>query len=92
MNDSEQKIVIDKFRQGSCNLMVATDIAQEGLDVPKCQYVIRYEFVSNEIGTVQSRGRARAKNGHCFLITTTGKKSIQWRYVNVIFKLLKEEI
>ena len=74
MNDSEQKTVIDKFRNGVHNLMVATDIAQEGLDVPKCQYVIRYEFVSNEIGTVQSRGRARAKNGQCFLITAASKK------------------
>jgi len=73
MNDSEQRNVIDNFRQGIYNLMVATDIAQEGLDVPKCQYVIRYEFVSNEIGTVQSRGRARAMNGHCFLITSAGK-------------------
>lgn len=73
MNDQEQKNVIDYFKSGIYNLMIATDIAQEGLDVPKCQYVIRYEFVSNEIGTVQSRGRARANNGQCFLITTSSK-------------------
>lgn len=73
MNEAEQKRVIDDFRNGERNLMIATDIAQEGLDVARCQYVIRYEFVSNEIGTVQSRGRARAINGQCFLITTNGK-------------------
>ena len=70
MNGNEQKRAIDKFRNGKCKLMVATDIAQEGLDIPECNYVIRYEFVSNEIGTVQSRGRARAEKGQLFLITT----------------------
>lgn len=52
MNESDQKKAIEKFRKGDCNILVATDIAQEGLDVPECNYVIRYEFVSNEIGTV----------------------------------------
>ena len=73
MNANEQKRAIDKFRNGTCKLMVATDIAQEGLDIPECNYVIRYEFVSNEIGTVQSRGRARAEKGQLFLITTESK-------------------
>ena len=45
------------------------------LDIPECKYVIRYEFVSNEIGTVQSRGRARATKGKCFLITYEGQLS-----------------
>lgn len=76
MNENEQQNSIESFRNGSCNLMIATDIAQEGLDVPKCQYVIRYEFVSNEIGTIQSRGRARAIRGQCFLITAPSKSLI----------------
>lgn len=52
MTESGQKKSVETFRSGEFNLMVATDIAQEGLDVPECNYVIRYEFVSNEIGTV----------------------------------------
>jgi ERCC4-related helicase len=48
------------------------DIVQEGLDIPTCSYVIRYEFVSDEIGTIQSRGRARAQNSSYYLITELG--------------------
>ena len=49
-------------------------MAQEGLDMPKCNFVIRYNFVSNEIGTVQSKGRARAPNSECYLIV--GRDSV----------------
>jgi superfamily II DNA/RNA helicase len=69
MNPKQQQEAIKRFRNASFNLLVATDIAQEGLDIPECNYVIRYEFVSNEIGTVQSRGRVRAEKGQTFLIT-----------------------
>jgi ERCC4-related helicase len=58
-----------------CNLLVATDVAQEGLDMPKCNFVIRYNFVSNEIGSVQSRGRARAPNSECYLIVEAGSNN-----------------
>ena len=39
------------------------------MDIPTCSYVIRYEFVSDEIGTIQSRGRARAQDSRYYLIT-----------------------
>jgi ERCC4-related helicase len=59
--------------------MIATDIVQEGLDVPECSFVIRYKFVSNEIGTVQSRGRARVEKSSCFLVVGHGKVVFQIR-------------
>lgn len=69
------------FKSGEFNLLVATDIAQEGLDVAECYYVIRYEFVSNEIGTIQSKGRARAEKGRTFLVTQTGSAPIILLYL-----------
>ncbi|CAH1265440.1 IFIH1 [Branchiostoma lanceolatum] len=75
--DAQQMAVLKSFRKGlsspdGCNLLVATDVAQEGLDMPKCNFVIRYDFVSNEIGSVQARGRARAKDAECYLLVTAG--------------------
>lgn len=77
LTQTEQENILRRFRLGSydptrVNLLVATDVAQEGLDMPKCNYVVRYNFVSNEIGSVQSRGRARAPNSELYLIVTGG--------------------
>ncbi|XP_078596657.1 ATP-dependent RNA helicase DHX58-like [Branchiostoma floridae x Branchiostoma japonicum] len=77
ITDAQQMAVLKSFRKGlsyadGCNLLVATDVAQEGLDMPKCNFVIRYDFVSNEIGSVQARGRARAKDAECYLLVTAG--------------------
>jgi len=40
--------------------------------MPSCNFVIRYNFVSNEIGSVQSKGRARAHDSECYLIVERG--------------------
>lgn len=76
---AEQDQTLKDFRKGLSNVMIATDIVQEGLDVPECSFVIRYEFVSNEIGTIQSRGRARAENSSCFLIVDKGNEGFAKR-------------
>ncbi|XP_022096855.1 probable ATP-dependent RNA helicase DHX58 [Acanthaster planci] len=78
MTESQQKMILESFRQeDGCNVLVATDIAQEGLDMPACNFVIRYNFVSNEIGTVQSKGRARAEGSKCYLIVESGSTNEQ---------------
>ncbi|CAF0722745.1 unnamed protein product [Brachionus calyciflorus] len=91
MNENQQRESIENFKNGKFKVLVATDIAQEGLDVPTCNYVIRYEFVSNEIGTVQSRGRARAKHGQCILITTRGSLNEKRENENCIKEEMMEQ-
>ncbi|CAF1008811.1 unnamed protein product [Adineta steineri] len=73
----DQEARLKQFREDQCDVLIATDIVQEGLDIPTCSFVIRYEFVSDEIGTIQSRGRARAQNSSYYLVTE--KDSINHR-------------
>lgn len=50
---NEQRDVISKFRTGKINLLIATTVAEEGLDIKECNIVIRYGLVTNEIAMVQ---------------------------------------
>ena len=56
MTQSEQEVVIEKFRAGEVKLLVCTTVGQEGMDIPDCNLVIRYNHVGNEVTTVQTRG------------------------------------
>lgn len=49
----DQQEVIQKFRTGTLNLLVATSVAEEGLDIPQCNVVVRYGLLTNEISMVQ---------------------------------------
>ncbi len=71
MRQKEQKQAIEDFRSGKYNVMVATSVAEEGLDIPSTDLVIFYEPVASEIRTIQRRGRTgRKREGRViFLIT-----------------------
>lgn len=72
MTQEEQNAVIKAFRSGKLNLLVATSVLEEGIDVPACNLIIRYQHVTNEISLVQSRGRARATDSKCYAIIGKG--------------------
>ncbi|KAL4761816.1 putative RNA helicase/RNAse III [Aspergillus foveolatus] len=58
----EQFLAIDRFRNGEINCLFATSVGEEGLDIPACNLVIRFDLSNTMIRYVQSRGRARQVN------------------------------
>ena len=57
LSQKKQKEIIEKFRLGEFNVLVATSVAEEGLDIPEVDMVILFEPVPSEIRTIQRRGR-----------------------------------
>lgn len=75
MNAKKQQEVLKKFRSGTFNLLIATSVVEEGLDVRKCNVVIRYDFPKTFQSHVQSKGRARAKDSRYLVLIDKSQKS-----------------
>ncbi|XP_071947099.1 ATP-dependent RNA helicase DHX58-like isoform X2 [Antedon mediterranea] len=71
MTQSQQVDLLNMFKEKKHKLIVATSVAEEGIDIQACNLVFRYNYFSNTIGRIQARGRNRAAFGRFFLIAST---------------------
>ena len=81
-----------RFRNGLLNCLVATDIIDEGIDVPKCSLVIRYDFPLDVRTYIQSKGRARHAYSHYKILIQKDELQHLQRYneFQIIEKYLKK--
>nr|CDI56848.1 related to cell cycle control protein dicer [Melanopsichium pennsylvanicum 4] len=85
MDWHDQVQVLNRFRhRKSTNLLVATSIAEEGLDIQAANLVIRFDLFNRHISFLQSRGRARAKGSRFILMAETGNKEHAEAILNAI--------
>ncbi|KAK5078536.1 Dicer-like protein 1 [Lithohypha guttulata] len=56
-----QEQMLQRFRAGLINLVFATSVADEGLDIPQCNLCVRFDLCKTTIQYMQSKGRARMK-------------------------------
>ncbi|MEE9151740.1 MAG: helicase-related protein [Thermoplasmata archaeon] len=61
LSQKKQVERIQQFKDGEYNVLVATSVAEEGLDIPQTDLVVFYEPVPSEIRTIQRRGRTGRK-------------------------------
>ncbi|XP_071181980.1 antiviral innate immune response receptor RIG-I-like [Mytilus edulis] len=73
MKVTHQKVILDNIRQHKYNIVVATSVAEEGIDIPECELVITLNPPSNVTALVQMRGRAR-KNQSKFIVVCNNTK------------------
>ncbi|MCI4364281.1 MAG: Hef nuclease, partial [Thermoplasmata archaeon] len=81
MRQKTQIDLLDRFRAGEVNCLVATSVAEEGLDVPSTDLVVLYEPIPDEIRTIQRRGRTgRARTGRAVVLIAQGTRDVGlWR-------------
>ncbi len=71
LSQKEQKEIINEFKEGKINIICATSIAEEGLDIPEVNAVIFYEPVPSAIRKIQRAGRtARLMKGSLIILMT----------------------
>jgi len=44
MEQKERERALIKFRNGTCQVLIATDLAARGIDIPEMKYIIHYEL------------------------------------------------
>ena len=75
LTQKQQVEILDKFRSGEYNALVATSVAEEGLDIPATDLVLFYEPVPSEIRSIQRKGRTgRSHAGKVVVLVAKGTK------------------
>lgn len=62
LEQDERERAIIKFRNKSCYVLIATDLAARGLDIPEIDSVIHYQLPINEESFVHRNGRTARMN------------------------------
>lgn len=81
MKQDEQTSVLESFRNSEFNVLVATSIAEEGLDIPEVDLVIFYEPIPSDIRYIQRKGRTGRKSAGSVVILAA-KDTIDERYLH----------
>jgi len=74
-NDRERALI--KFRNGTHQLLIATDLASRGIDVPEMKFIIHYQLPSREKEFTHRNGRTARmnSNGTAYILKWEQEKS-----------------
>ena len=71
LSQKQQVEMLQQFTDGMFNVLIATCVAEEGLDIPSVDLVLFYEPVPSAIRTIQRRGRTgRHDTGRVMMLIT----------------------
>ena len=87
MNQKSRDKVMNKFRNGNIEILIATDVAARGIDVPNVEVVVNYDVPQNPEYYVHRIGRTgRAGNmGYAFTFVA-GKEIYSLRTIKKVTK------
>jgi Fanconi anemia group M protein len=80
MNQREQGQILSGFRDGSFPILVASSVAEEGIDVPDVDVVVFFEAIPSEIRAIQRRGRTgRSSVGKVVVLLTHETRDVGYQ-------------
>ncbi|MFW9973946.1 MAG: ERCC4 domain-containing protein [Candidatus Thorarchaeota archaeon] len=88
-SQKKQVEILDGFRNNEFNVLVATQVGEEGLDIPECNLVVFYDCVPSVVPYIQRRGRTgRRSPGRVVIFVARGTHD-EFYHWSVISKLKK---
>jgi ATP-dependent RNA helicase RhlE len=90
LDQSQRMKTLDGFRDGSIRLLVASDVAARGLDIPSVSHVFNFDVPSHAEDYVHRIGRTgrAGREGKAMTICSTRDE----KYLEAIEKLVQKEI
>lgn len=77
MEQKDRDVALSKFRNHSVNILVTTDLAARGLDIPNIRYIIHYHIPHTEDGFIHRNGRtARMEASGTAVIILSPKEAL----------------
>ncbi|WP_073232666.1 DEAD/DEAH box helicase [Pedobacter caeni] len=76
MEQDERERALLKFRNGSIRILITTDLASRGLDIPEVEYIIHYQLPYTEDAFLHRNGRTARMNakGTAYLVIADDEK------------------
>ncbi len=84
MSQKHQTEALETFRRRRVKVLVASSVAEEGLDIPRVDLVVFYEPVPSEIRAIQRRGRTgRSTLGKVIILIAKGTKDEAYYFAEI---------
>lgn len=77
------KEVLDGLRTKRTNVLIATSVVEEGVDVDACSFVIAFDHIKSTKAYVQMKGRARQHNARFFVLHDTSSTNTSGSYMHL---------
>ncbi len=83
LSQKKQTEILNKFRSGEFNVLIATSVGEEGIDIPATDLVLFYEPVPSEIRSIQRKGRTgRARAGRVVVLIAKGTRDEAYYWIS----------
>ncbi len=82
-----QIAVLEGFRNNEFNVLVATQVGEEGLDIPECNLVVFYDCVPSIVPFIQRRGRTGRRTPGRVVLFVAKNTHDEFYYWSVVSKL-----